>query len=259
MCRLAAYLGPPISLKRFLFDPSHSLIKQSWAPREMEEAVLNADGFGIGWYTDQQKPVTYLNTHPIWSDSNLPSLASSLNCKTWLACVRSATPGQMTGLVNTQPFVNDPLLFMHNGYIKDFNPDYRIIFHDVLKGEIQAGISGHTDSEYLFALLRQQILQQPEADLVTQLTRFLDQIPKLIGQGTMLLNIIISDGSSIYAIRHALDGQSPSLYFAVNAELFSDAVIVASEQLTGNNCWQVVPDHSLLVFSNTAEPEIISL
>ncbi|MEE8513848.1 MAG: class II glutamine amidotransferase, partial [Gammaproteobacteria bacterium] len=29
MCRLAAYLGPPITLQRFLVDPAHSLIEQA--------------------------------------------------------------------------------------------------------------------------------------------------------------------------------------------------------------------------------------
>ena len=259
MCRLAAYLGPPILLKQFLFDPPHSLVRQSWAPREMDEAVLNADGFGFGWYTDHQQPATYLNTKPIWSDCNLAGLASSLTCGIWLACVRSATPGQMTGLVNTQPFTNDQLLFMHNGLIRDFNPEYRVKFHNILKGEIQAGINGHTDSEYLFALLRQEISLKPEADLGTQLGHCLDQITNLFGHATVLLNFIVSDGSRIFITRHALNGQSPSLYYAVNADLFTDAVVVASERLTQDSCWHAVPDHSLMVVSSSAEPEIIAL
>ena len=259
MCRLAAYLGPPLLLKQFLFDPSHSLVKQSWAPREMDEAVLNADGFGFGWYTGQQQPATYLNTHPIWSDSNLTGLASTLTSGIWLACVRSATPGQMTGLVNTQPFSNGSLLFMHNGFIKNFNPEYRVKFHNILKAEIQAGINGHTDSEYIFALFRQEILLNPDTDPVTRLGRCLAQIPEIIDGGTALLNIIICDGSRIYVTRHAVNGHSPSLYYAVNAGLFSDAVVVASERMTEDSCWQVVPDHSLVVVSGSAKPEIIAL
>jgi gamma-glutamyl hercynylcysteine S-oxide hydrolase len=259
MCRLAAYLGSPIALEHFLFSPSHNLIKQAWAPLEMHEAVMNADGFGIGWYTDQKQAVTYLNTYPIWSDSNLPGLAASLQGKIWLACIRSATPGQMTGLVNTQPFMNDRILFMHNGFIKDFNPDYRIKFHNILKGEIQAGINGHTDSEYIFALLRQEMLQHPDTNLIKQLGYCMNQIIKIIENGTVLLNIIISDGNRIYASRHAYNGQSPTLYYAENDKHFTDAVIVASERLTNDGCWQSVPDHSLLVVSSSAKPEIIAL
>lgn len=259
MCRLAAYIGPPLLLKQFLFDPTHSLIRQSWAPREMDEAVLNADGFGLGWYTEQQQPATYLNTHPIWSDCNLTGLALSLASQIWLGCVRSATPGQMTGLMNTQPFINGRLLFMHNGFIRNFNPEYHVKLHNILQGEIQAGINGHTDSEYIFALLRQEILLNPESDPVTQLRHCLEQITKLIGKETVLLNIIIADGSRVYITRHAVNGQSPSLYYAVNADLFTDAIVVASEPLTEDSRWLAVPDHSLMVISDQDKPEIIAL
>ena len=165
----------------------------------------------------------------------------------------------MTGLVNTQPFTNDRLLFMHNGYIGNFNPEYRIKFHKILKAEIQAGINGHTDSEYLFALLRQEILLNTDMDPVTRLGHYLEQIPKIIDGGTALLNIIFCDGSRIYTTRHAVNGQSPSLYYAVNADLFTDAVVVASERLTDAGCWQTVPDHSLMIISGSTKPEIIAL
>ncbi|MEJ2094057.1 MAG: class II glutamine amidotransferase, partial [Gammaproteobacteria bacterium] len=64
------------------------LIKQSWAPKEMAEAVLNADGFGFGWYSDINDPMIYLNTLPIWSDINLESLAGHCAVKSgWVVCV----------------------------------------------------------------------------------------------------------------------------------------------------------------------------
>ncbi|MFB3089839.1 MAG: class II glutamine amidotransferase, partial [Gammaproteobacteria bacterium] len=69
MCRLAAYIGPEISLGRFLMEPSHSLLRQSWEPKEMDEAVLNADGFGFGWVNQSNKAAIYTNTYPIWSDT----------------------------------------------------------------------------------------------------------------------------------------------------------------------------------------------
>lgn len=50
MCRLAAYLGPPITLARYLLDPPDNLVHQAWAPRELVYARLNADGFGFGWF-----------------------------------------------------------------------------------------------------------------------------------------------------------------------------------------------------------------
>ena len=76
MCRLLGYLGPSISLDCLLNKPEHSLIVQSYQPREMTAGLLNADGFGIGWYHPQRDttPFTYKNILPIWNDPNLSSL-----------------------------------------------------------------------------------------------------------------------------------------------------------------------------------------
>ena len=103
MCRLAAYLGPEISLGRFLMEPAHSLYRQSWEPKEMDEAVLNADGFGFGWVNPSKQTAVYTSTQPIWSDTNLASLSNSLHSRYWLANVRSATPGQQITQTNTHP------------------------------------------------------------------------------------------------------------------------------------------------------------
>ena len=45
MCRLLAYLGEPIPLEELIFKPEHSLVVQSYQPKELEFALLNADGF----------------------------------------------------------------------------------------------------------------------------------------------------------------------------------------------------------------------
>ena len=52
MCRLAAYLGTEISLSAFLQEHEHSLIQQSWAPKEMQDGTLNADGYGVAWLAE---------------------------------------------------------------------------------------------------------------------------------------------------------------------------------------------------------------
>lgn len=94
MCRLLAYLGSPISLEYLLYKPEHSLIVQSYQPREMISGVVNADSFGVGWYHDQKDtdPFIYKNTLPIWNDINLPNLSRYVESKCVLAYVRSATP-----------------------------------------------------------------------------------------------------------------------------------------------------------------------
>ncbi len=58
MCRLLAYLGSPVSLEHLLYKPEHSLIVQSYQPCEMTSGVVNADGFGVGWYHIQKDTST---------------------------------------------------------------------------------------------------------------------------------------------------------------------------------------------------------
>ena len=49
MCRHIGYIGINKSLDDILLNHNHSLIELSYKPKEMHEAILNADGFGIGW------------------------------------------------------------------------------------------------------------------------------------------------------------------------------------------------------------------
>src|SRR3712207_1699936 len=122
MCRLLAYIGSPISLEPLLYQPEHSLIVQSYQPREMNSGVVNADGCGVGWYHPQKntEPYTYRNTLPIWNDTNLPSLSRYIESGCMLAYIRSATAGQALDLSNCQPFQYERLLFIHNGRIEKF-------------------------------------------------------------------------------------------------------------------------------------------
>ena len=76
MCRHLAYLGEAATLRSLLTDPPHSLQAQAWAPRRQRHGVLNADGFGVGWYADGDPvPARYRRARPIWSDPSFADLA----------------------------------------------------------------------------------------------------------------------------------------------------------------------------------------
>ena len=164
MCRLAAYLGTEITLSRFLLEPEHSLVKQAWAPKEMLDGSINADGFGFAWLDPDNYPCSYKNLLPVWSDTNLHNLGKSLRSKLWLANVRGATPGQATGESNTQPFIKDNIIFLHNGCIKPFDIQTKARLIDCLTKEIQAEINGDSDSLYLFALFKQHFINTNNID-----------------------------------------------------------------------------------------------
>ena len=161
MCRHAAYVGPSLALRRFLTDPPHSLVEQAFRPREMVSAIINADGYGVGWYLDDGSPGVYANPMPIWSDVNLDHLGRSLESRFWMANVRSATRGLPVSHANTHPFLADGLLFSHNGFIEDFTAAVRAPLRRALAPDRESTVRGSTDSEYLFALVRQEMAERP--------------------------------------------------------------------------------------------------
>ncbi len=259
MCRMAAYLGPPIPLQAFLTDPPHSLVEQAWAPRELRYAKLNADGYGFGWYADDESPAAYVSPLPIWSDLNLPHLARALEADLWLAGVRSATPGNPVNHVNTQPFCDEEILFLHNGYVQDFALALRPTVQRQLSAPIGADVRGNTDSEYLFALLRQLLAEDPDLSVESALTELCMRLTEWLDNRTALLNFIVTEGSRLYAIRHAVNHDCPSLYYTTDDDAFPGGQLVASEPLTETGLWQPVPENHILILDPDEPPELLDL
>ncbi|MGA7802234.1 MAG: ergothioneine biosynthesis protein EgtC [Gammaproteobacteria bacterium] len=259
MCRMAAYLGPPIALQTLLMDPPHSLIHQAWAPQELRYAKLNADGYGFGWYAVDERPAVYVSPQPIWSDPNLPHLARGLEADLWLAAVRSATPGNPVNHVNTQPFCDDEILFLHNGYVQEFALNLRPAVQRQLSAAIGAEVRGNTDSEYLFALVRQLLAEDPDLSVESALAELCTRLSDWLDNGTALLNFIVTEGSRLYAMRHAINHDCPSLYYTTDDEAFPAGQLVASEPLTQTGFWQPVPDHHILILDPDEPPELLAI
>lgn len=260
MCRHVAYVGPEIPLQDILFSPPHSLAQQASAPRELRYARLNADGFGFGWYGDDDTALIYHRSDPIWQDPNLTDLGRTLYADLWVAAVRSATPGFGGDVVNVQPFAQGDLLYSHNGLIEDFLPTIRRQIQDRIEPEVEAGIRGTTDSEYLFALIRQCLLENVETSLEDALTEAFSALQSWLGPGRALLNVILTDGDRLVASRHAINDTSPSLYYTSDDDTFPDgAMVIASEPLTDRERWRTVPEGHILVLALDEPPELVPL
>ncbi|MFN6567575.1 ergothioneine biosynthesis protein EgtC [Dendronalium sp. ChiSLP03b] len=249
MCRLLAYLGSPVSLEHLLFKPEHSLIVQSYQPREMSSGVVNADGFGVGWYHSQKdtEPFIYKNTLPIWNDINLPSLSRYVESKCVLAYVRSATPGQAIDFANCQPFNYQQQLFIHNGRIENFRKTLHRKIRSILTPDFYEKINGNTDSEHIFALLLSQGQNNkhrpPEYALRNTLIALSEMAKR--NQIEASANIIFSDGNRLIASRFATTSPAPSLYWLRDDPTFPNSVIIASEPLFIGN-WNTCPENSII-------------
>ncbi len=260
MCRLLGYLGQPVQLEPLIYHSSHSLIEQSYDPREMTAGTMNADGFGVGWYhpTRHDAPYTYRNTIPVWNDVNLPSLSRYAESGCVLANVRSATAGLATDLSNCQPFVHSDLLGMHNGFIDKFKQTLYRPIRDRLSDTAYQAIQGLTDSEHIFALLIDE--QQTSATLSDALHHTLKIVTELADehQTTFSGNLIISDGRQLVASRFAHGVKVPTLYYLQNDSTFPDSVLIASEPLFEGN-WKALNDRSLLTVDHDLKLEVRSI
>lgn len=258
MCRLMGYLGQKVQLDRLLYDPQHSLVVQSYQPREMTAGLINADGFGMGWYHDQKQtnPYIYKNILPIWNDINLPQLSRYVESRCILGYVRSATPPLAVDLSNCQPFTTEKILFIHNGFIQNFRHTLYRPIRKLLNDYSYDLIKGTTDSEHIFALIINE-LQTTTHNLATAFDKTLEQLSKLAKnyQTYFSGNIIVSDGKQLIASRYANSSPVPSLYWLKNGSLYPDAVIIASEPLFEAN-WNSCPESSLIIVGEDLEVNI---
>lgn len=246
MCRLSAYLGKEIDLETFLRAPEHSLIKQSWEPEQMYDAKMNADGYGLAWLNSKSRYHTYKSLMPIWSDHNLDGLCSSLSSTTWLGYVRSATPGQGLNILNTQPFIQDNIILLHNGCFTPFDQAIKIALLKNIDLDIQTDISGDTDSLYLFALIRTMLKKTNDMHTAIQNSMMLlNDICQ--SKYKALLNLIILYQQQLYLCCHAINERCPTLYYLQDEQ----SIKVASEPLTPKQPWHKIADHKLMHMDQT--------
>ena len=161
MCRIAAYAGPAIPLERIIVTPNHSLLDQSQNATEAKLAV-NGDGFGVAWYSHQERPGLYRDVLPAWSDGNLTNLCRMVEARLFLAHVRASTVGE-TSRSNCHPFTSGRWAFMHNGIVGDFLQIRRIL-EAKLPDALYLERRGTTDSELFFLLMLANGLDQDPFD-----------------------------------------------------------------------------------------------
>jgi glutamine amidotransferase len=262
MCRLLGYLGQAIQLDKLLYKPEHSLIVQSYQPREMTSGLLNADGFGVGWYHPyrDEYPYTYKNILPVWSDINLTSLSRYVESGCVLANVRSATPPLAVDLSNCQPFTHENLLFIHNGLIHNFRQTLYRPIRNLLDDYSYQLITGTTDSEHIFALIVNELRKSSDLNLETALMNALTQLKQLAKSHHIYFsaNIILSNGKQLVASRYSNRAPTPTLYWLQDDPLYNHAVIVASEPLFEGN-WNQCPEHSIISVSSNLNPSLLKV
>ena len=216
MCRHLAWLGAPRTLSELVLEPSHGLLRQSYAPRRQLRGLLNADGWGVGWFVPgHPEPVRWRSARPLWGDASFASVAPVLRSGAVLAAVRSATPGMPMDESAAAPFTDGRWLLSHNGRVD------------------RTVLPARNDAESVCdsAVLAAHVL----AEGVDRVGATVRDVARLDPEAT--LNLLLADGVRILAVTWG---------DALSYLLAPDGVAVASEPWDDDPRWVDVPDRHLL-------------
>jgi glutamine amidotransferase len=220
MCRHVAWLGAPRTLASLLLEPEFGLLHQSYAPRRQQHGLMNADGWGAGWWTPGvAEPARWRAARPLWGDVSFASVAPHVSSGVILAAVRSATVGMPMDETAAAPFQRNGWLLSHNGRLD----------RSVLPDSAWSAAESVCDS----AVFASWLLETPD-QLAIRLVEAGERDP------AARLNVLASDGSSIVATTW---GDTLSVLVT------SDGIAIASEPYADDPRWRDIPDRSLVVAS----------
>ena len=214
MCRHLGWLGRETSVSSLVLDPPHGLRVQSYAPRRQKHGLMNADGWGVGFF-DGATPRRWRSAAPLWGDVSFGSVAPALHSHCVIAAVRSATVGMPIEASATAPFTDGQWLLSHNG----------VVDRGVLP--VSAEAESTCDSAILAALI---------------FARGLGVLGRTIAEvgaadPNARLNILAANGSRLLATTW---GDTLSILRR------EDGVVLASEPYDDQPGWEDVPDRHLV-------------
>ncbi|MFF4172419.1 ergothioneine biosynthesis protein EgtC [Streptomyces sp. NPDC001744] len=233
MCRHLAYVGDPVALGELIVRPEHGLLRQSWEPRTQSSGVVNADGFGVGWYAEGDPvPARYRRSGPIWGDLSFADLARVVRSGALLAAVRGATLPGADGEAAATPFASGPWLFSHNGMVVGW-PDSLVPLGATLSAGELLRLEARTDSALVWALVLHRLRagDGPGDALAGTVREVAEAAP-----GSRL-NLLLTDG-----VRIAATAWGNSLWYLTGP----GRTVVASEPYDDDPRWREVPERTLV-------------
>ena len=214
MCRHLAWLGAPVTVASLMLEPPSGLLVQSYAPRRQKHGLMNADGWGAGFF-DGSAPRRWRSSAPLWGDASFASVAPALSSGCVVAAVRSASVGMPIEASASAPFTDGSWLLSHNGLV-----DRAVL-----------PLSPHAESTNDSALLAALIFERGLDTLGDTVASVAADDPNA------RLNILAGNGSRLLATTW---GDTLSVLRR------ADGVVLASEPYDDDPSWQEIPDRHLV-------------
>ncbi|ORB74632.1 ergothioneine biosynthesis protein EgtC [Mycobacterium scrofulaceum] len=218
MCRHLGWLGTDVTVSSLVLDPPYGLRVQSYAPRRQKHCLLNADGWGVGFFDRSvhgQVPRRWRSQAPLWGDVSFESVAPALRSHCVVAAVRSATAGMPIDVSATAPFSDGQWLLSHNGIVD------RAVLPVTTRAESVC------DSALLAAVIFERGLDAL-GETVTEIAA---------ADPGARLNVLAANGSRLLATAW---GDTLSILRR------PDGVVLASEPYDNDSDWEDVPDRHLV-------------
>jgi glutamine amidotransferase len=218
MCRHLGWLGTSVSVASLVLEPANGLMVQSYSPRRQKHGLMNADGWGVGFY-DQSTPRRWRSAAPLWGDASFASVAPALHSGCIVAAVRSASVGMPIEPSASAPFTDGQWLLSHNGLV-----DRAAL---PVSADVVRRAESTCDSAVLAALIFERGLDAL-GDTIVEVAA---------ADPNARLNILAGNGSRLLATTW---GDTLSVLRR------DDGVVLASEPYDDNPGWQDVPDRHLV-------------
>jgi glutamine amidotransferase len=220
MCRHIGWLGTPRSVASLVLEPPSGLLVQSYAPRRQKHGLMNADGWGVGFFDDGAVR-RWRSASPLWGDASFASVSPALRSGCIVAAVRSASIGMPIESAASAPFTDGTWLLSHNGLV-----DRAVL-------PLSAKAESTVDSALLAALIFDRGLDAL-GDTITKVAA---------ADPNARLNILAANGSQMLATTW---GDTLSVLRR------GDGVALASEPYDDDPGWQEIPDRHLVSVVGTA-------
>jgi gamma-glutamyl hercynylcysteine S-oxide hydrolase len=214
MCRHVGWLGEPRSVASLVAEPPYGLRVQSYAPRRQKHGLINADGWGVGFFDDGIAR-RWRSASPLWGDASFASVAPALHSHCIVAAVRSASIGMPIEPSASAPFTDGQWLLSHNGLVD------RAVLPPASTAE------STVDSALLAALIFDRGLAAL-GDTVCEVAA---------ADPNARLNILAANGSQLLATTW---GDTLSVLRQ------DDGVVLASEPYDDAPDWEEIPDRHLV-------------
>lgn len=249
MCRLfGMHAGPePVKATFWLLTAPDSLAQQS--RRE-------ADGFGIGVFDRQGRPVVDKAPIAAYEDKAYAAEARDLESITFLAHVRYASTGANLS-VNTHPFEQDNRLLAHNGVVEDLD----LLDRRLRQLDAMDLVKGDTDSERVFALVTAEA-RGNGGDVGAAIASAVGWIAENLR--LFALNLIVTTATDLWAVRYpdthplfilelsgddAHEGMRTHRISVRSRQIREDrrpAVLLATEKMDDNPNWRLMDSGEIL-------------